>query len=198
MFSQTLPLFLFALVATISPGGATALATISGLNFGFRSSLPLMLGISLGLGSMATLAGLGLAAILLELPVLQLAMKIIGAAYLLWLAWQTARRGRPDLDRNIVKPTTVIGGIGLLWVNPKAWAMTLGAAASFAGIAESSRQLALLMGMTFTLFSLVSLSLWCVCGIVLARLLKTDCQWRILNVVLGLLLAVSVMPILFE
>lgn len=198
MFIETLPLVLFALVATISPGGATTLSTISGLNFGFRRSLPLLAGISLGLGSMAALAGLGLSSILLELPVLQLAMKVIGAAYLLWLAWQTARRGQPDLDKDIAKPTNLVAGIGLLWVNPKAWAMTLGAAASFAALADSPQKLAALLGVTFTLFSAVSLALWCAGGILLAKTLKTERQWRILNVALGLLLAASVVPILFE
>lgn len=195
MLIQTIPLFLFALVATISPGGATTLATASGVNFGFRRSLPLLTGISLGLGLMAALAGLGLSTILLELPALQLAMKAIGTAYLLWLAWQTARRGRPDLERNIAKPTTIIGGIGLLWINPKGWAMTLGAAASFAALSESPQQLAMLLGMTFVLFSAVSLALWCAAGILLARLLKSERQWRVLNAGLGLLLAASVVPI---
>ena len=192
------PLFVFALVATISPGGATTFATASGVNFGLQRSLPLIAGISIGLGSMAALAALGLSALLLELPALQTAMKAIGSAYLLWLAWQTARRGRPDLARSLARPTSVAGGIGLLWVNPKGWAMTLGAAASFAALASGPAQLAALLGATFAGLSALSLTLWCFAGILLAKALKTDTQWRVLNMALSLLLAASIVPIWLE
>lgn len=198
MVASFTPLFLFVLIATISPGGATTLATASGVNFGFTRSLPLLTGISVGLGAMAAMAGLGLSTILLEWPVLQLAMKTVGTAYLFWLALQTARRGRPDLEKNLVKPTTAIVGVGLLWINPKGWAMTLGAAASFAALAHSPLRLAILLGITFVLFSAFSLTVWCSAGILLGRLLKTTGQWRALNIVMGVLLAASVLPMWVE
>lgn len=188
-------LLIFVLTATISPGGATTFATASGVNFGLRRSVPLIAGISIGLGSMAALAALGLSALLLEMPALQTGMKALGSAYLLWLAWQTACRGRPDLERKIAEPTSVLGGIGLLWVNPKGWAMTLGAAASFAALASGPTQLAALLGATFALLSAMSLTLWCVAGILLAKALRTNTQWRVLNIILGVLLAASVVTI---
>ncbi|ANG98753.1 amino acid transporter [Brucella pseudogrignonensis] len=198
MVASLTPLFLFVLIATISPGGATTLATASGVNFGFTRSLPLLTGISVGLGAMAAMAGLGLSTILLELPVLQLTMKAVGTAYLFWLALQTAQRGRPDLEKHIAKPTSALAGIGLLWINPKGWAMTLGAAASFAALADSPWRLAILLGLTFALFSAFALTVWCSVGILLGRLLKTVSQWRALNIVMGLLLALSVVPMWFE
>ncbi len=48
-----LPLILFVVVSTITPGGATTLATASGAQFGFRRSMPLMVGIAFGLASLA-------------------------------------------------------------------------------------------------------------------------------------------------
>lgn len=192
------PLLLFALASTVSPGGATTLATASGANFGLRRSVPLLAGFAAGLASMAALAAAGLAGVLLAVPSLQLAMKAVGSAYLLWLAWQTARQGAPGAGRaGAAEPTTFAGGVGLLWVNPKGWAMTLGAAASFAGLADGPARLALLLGATFGLCAVLSLSLWCVAGLLLARLLRTEAQWRALNLALGALLAASVVPIWF-
>ena len=80
------PLLMFTITATITPGGATTLATASGAHFGFRASIPLILGIATGLASMAAAAALGLANALLLNSFLPLALKITGTVYLLWLA----------------------------------------------------------------------------------------------------------------
>jgi len=188
------PLILFAVVSTVTPGGATTLATASGAQFGFRRSVPLMAGIAGGLASLAALVAAGLASVLLAAPSLQLAMKLAGSVYLLWLAWKIGRSGPPGFDTNIAAPTTFIGGACLLWLNPKGWAMAFGAAASFSVLADGPLVLAALLGVALGLAAIVSLCLWCAAGVLLTRLLKTPRQWRILNSVLGLLLAASILP----
>lgn len=189
------PLLLFALVATLSPGGSTALATASGANFGFWRSLPLIGGTALALASMAALAAAGLAGVLLAVPSLHVALKLAGSAYLLWLAWGLAGRGAPGARAGGARPIGLLAGVGLLWLNPKAWAMTLAAAASFVALAEGPARLALLLGLAFGSFSLLSMSAWCLAGLLLARLLRREAQWRALNIALALLLAASVVPI---
>lgn len=190
-----LPLILFVVVTTLSPGGATALATASGAQFGFRRSLPLIAGIALGLASLAAAAAAGLAGLLLALPSFQIILKGVGSVYLLWLAWKVARSGRPNLESKKEKPITFIAGMLLLWLNPKGWTMTLGAAASFAALAASPAQLALLLGASFGISATLSLCLWCTAGLMLARLLRTDLHWQLTNAALGLLLAASIIPI---
>ena len=102
------------------------------------------------------------------------------------------------MSANMGVPTSFLGGAGLLWLNPKGWAMALGAAASFAALASGPLQLALLLGSAFGLAAAVSLSLWCVAGLLLAQLLRTERQWRVLNAVLGFLLAASIIPMWLE
>ena len=189
------PLVLFVAVSTVSPGGATTLATASGANFGFRRSLPLIAGIAAGLASMAAAAAAGLAGVLLALPSLQLALKAAGSLYLLWLAWQLGHRGPPHLSAGVARPSSFAAGVWMLWHNPKAWAMTVGAAASFAALADGPVRLGLLLFVVFGLSATLSLSLWCAAGLMLARLLRGDRQWRTVNAILGLLLALSVVPI---
>ncbi|MER8713762.1 LysE family transporter [Mesorhizobium sp. M1295] len=189
MFETVLPLVLFALVSTSTPGMATTLSTASGAQFGFRRSIPLMAGATVAAAGAAGLAGLLAAA-----PSLQLAMKIAGTLYLVWLALKIGRSGPPNLDVTMAKPNSFLGGAGLQWMNPKGWAMGLGAAASFAALASGPLQLALLLGTVFGLAAALSLAAWCVAGTLLARLLRTERQWRILNAVLGLLLAASIIP----
>src|ERR1700712_5478934 len=126
-----LPLIAFAVISTLSPGGATTLATASGARFGFRRSVPLLAGIATGLALLGAIAAAGLAGLLLTAPSVQLAMKLAGSAYLLYLAWKIGRGGAPAPTADVKSPTSFAGGAGLLLVNPKGWAMALGAAASF-------------------------------------------------------------------
>ncbi|AYD01044.1 LysE family translocator [Neorhizobium sp. NCHU2750] len=193
-----LSFLLFVIVSTITPGGATTLATASGAHFGYRRSLPMIAGIAMGLGSMGASAAVGLGGIIMALPSLQLAMKLVGSCYLLWLAFKMSRSGPPHLQRTIARPTRFIGAIWLVWHNPKGWAMALGAAASFATLAENPLHLCAILGLSFAIAAALSLSLWCLAGLLLARLLKTDRQWHLLNLALGLLLAASVVPMWLE
>lgn len=197
-FDGMLPLVLFVVVSTVTPGGATTLVTASGAQFGFRRSVPLMAGVAAGLASLAALAAAGLAGLLLAAPSLQTGMRVVGSTYLLWLAWKIARSGKPDLSANRGVPTSFLGGAGLLWLNPKGWAMALGAAASFTALASGPIQLALLLGSAFGLAAAVSLSFWCMTGLLLARLLRTERQWRMLNAVLGFLLVASIVPMWWD
>ena len=191
---QFLSLIVFALISTIPPGGATMLATASGAHFGFWRSIPLMVGISIGLATMAAAAAAGLASVLLALPALQLAIKGLGSAYLSWLALRIARSGPPHMQASFSKPASLAGGMWMLWHNPKGWAMAMGAAASFSVLASGPGHLALILGLTFGVAAAVSLLIWCLAGQVLARIIRRDWQWRVLNLMLGVLLLASIIP----
>jgi len=194
-FEAILALAVFALVATITPGGATTMVAASGAHFGMRRSAPLVAGIAAGLASMAAAAAAGLATVLLTLPSLQLAMKVLGTLYLLWLAWKIGRTGAPRSMAATARPASFLGGAWMLWHNPKGWAMTTGAAASFGAIAAGPLQLAVVLGVAFGVAATVSLVLWCLAGQMLARALRTERQWRAVNLALALLLALSILPL---
>jgi threonine/homoserine/homoserine lactone efflux protein len=188
----------FALVASITPGGATAFATASGAHFGLRRSVPVFSGIAAAMAMMAAAAAAGLGGLLLAAPLLQLALKVLGTIYLLWLAVRTARGGSPHTPERGGQPIGFWGGVALLLYNPKAWAMTAAAAASFASLLTGPGSLAALFGAVFAVAASVSLLVWCLLGVVLGRLLTTPLQWRVLNVILALLLVASVLPIWLE
>ncbi len=192
---ELLPLGLFAAVSALTPGLATTLATASGAHFGFRRSMPFLAGMSVGLSAMAVAAAAGLAGLLLAQPSLRLAVKAAGSAYLLWLAWRIGRAGTPRRPAGVARPTGFFAAMGVQLQNPKAWTMTLGAAASFSALAASPAELAAVLGLAFGLAAGTSLALWCTAGLVLARLLRTDRQWRLLNLAFALLLAVSIVQL---
>jgi threonine/homoserine/homoserine lactone efflux protein len=195
MNETILPLVTFAVVTTGTPGGATALATASGVRFGFRRSVPLIVGIAGGLAALAAAASVGLASLVMAVPGLSFAMKLAGTAYLLWLAWKIGKAGSPRVVDGPGTPTGILGGAFLLLLNPKGWAMALGAAASFTAAANGPLQLAALLAIILGTASALSLSFWCMGGQMLAKMLRTDRQWHVVNAVLGVLLATSVLPI---
>ena len=183
----------FAVVATASPGGATSLATASGAQFGYLRSLPLIFGIASALALLVAVSGTGLAATILAFPALEFGMKAVGSAYLLWLAFIILKAGPPAAANMSDKaPIGFLGGAMLLGVNPKAWAMAVGVAGSFSGIADNPYVLAAIFGSVFAIAATLSLSIWAVTGSFLARVLKDDWQWHLFNAVMALLLVSSI------
>lgn len=85
-------------------------------------------------------------------------------------------------------------GAFLPLVNPKGWTMALSAAGAYAGLSQNPLQLGLVLGVTFCLAALFALTLWCVGGQWMARALKTERAWRVVNIGLGLLLIASIVP----
>lgn len=127
-------LIAFVAIATITPGGATTLAVASGAQHGFRRSIPLIAGMAGGLCSLGAAAAIGLGTTIHTFPQIQVIMEGLGSAYLLWLAWMIARSGAPDATVSARRCTGLGGGLLLLWLNPKAWTVTLAATAAFANL----------------------------------------------------------------
>lgn len=193
MTDPMLALVTFALVATASPGGATSLATTSGAQFGYVRSLPLISGIAITLAFLVAVSSTGLSAAILALPALELGMKAVGSAYLLWLACQILRAGPPGkVNLSQSRPIGLVGGAMLLMINPKAWAMAVGVAGSFSGISDNPYVVALIFGCVFAVAAIMSLSIWAAAGSFLARLIKADWQWHLFNALMAMLLVLSI------
>jgi len=84
----------FLWVAAITPGPNNMLLTASGANFGFWRTVPLMIGIMIGMQVMLLMVAFGVGGLILLYPALHLILKIAGSLYLLWLAWKKAGSGR--------------------------------------------------------------------------------------------------------
>lgn len=191
-------LLLFVAVAAFTPGGATALAASSGMRHGVYASVPIIGGLIFGTTSLACASALGLGNLMLAWPSMRLLLAAAGTVYFLWLATMIARSGRPDFESDRGAGLGFFAGVLLLWLNPKAWTMTLGAAASFGALAPDPARLALLLGGVFLVFSTAALTAWCVGGALVAKKLTSERQWRVLNVALASLLILAIIPIWAE
>src|SRR5947208_9774446 len=71
----------FAIASFYTPGPNNVMLLSSGLNFGFRRTLPHIAGITLGFAFMVLIVGLGMGAVFSSHPLLQTVLKYAGAAY---------------------------------------------------------------------------------------------------------------------
>ncbi|MDP3798216.1 MAG: LysE family translocator [Polaromonas sp.] len=197
MSPELLPaLCLFALVTSITPGPNNTMVLASGVNFGFARSLPHIAGISIGFGVMTVAAGLGLHSALQSVPQAYAAMRYLGAAYMLWLAWQLAYSGPMAAETaGAARPMGFFAAAAFQWVNPKAWVMALGAVTAYLPAQPSPAQL-VAMTLIFCLINAPCVGLWAACGCALRRLLEKPLYLRIFNVSMAVALVASLYPLL--
>ena len=185
-----LPLMLFAIVTSITPGPNNILLTASGANFGFRRTIPHMLGIGAGFLSLIFATGLGLGAVVLASPLLHQALKLVGAAYLVWLAWQLARAGAVESTTRI-RPMRFHEAALFQYVNPKAWMMAVGAIAAFTTPGGDYALELTLIAVIFAVINLPCVSLWALFGVAIGKCLSNDAARRVFNFAMAGLTVVS-------
>jgi threonine/homoserine/homoserine lactone efflux protein len=187
----------FAFVTSVTPGPNNMMLLASGVNHGFRRTIPHMLGISIGFGGMIIAVGMGIGQIFTRYPQTYLALKIVSIIYLLWLAWKIATTG-PLANDGVAgtgQPMSFLGACAFQWVNPKAWTMALGAISAYTVAADYAKSL-IIVGLVFTLVNLPTVSLWTLFGSVLRRWLTEPRKVRIFNIAMALLLIASMVPII--
>ncbi|MFN3734205.1 MULTISPECIES: LysE family translocator [Comamonas] len=192
-----LPLAMFAFVSSVTPGPNNVMLTASGATFGYRRSVPHMLGICLGVVIMVLLIGAGLGQLFEAEPRIYTLLKYVGAAYLIWLAWKIARAGGVDQGQSGSRPFSFWQAAAFQWVNPKAWIMAVGVVATYTpreGFFVNLMLSALVLG----LVNYPSISVWTLFGSTVGRALRTPQALRMFNGVMAGLLLLSLVPIFAE
>lgn len=191
-------LIVFAFVASITPGPNNLMLLASGTNFGFRRTIPHMLGVGIGFTVMVVLVGVGLIGLFDAWPVSYLILKFFSVIYLLYLAYRIASAAPPEnTDGDIVtdaKPFTFLQAALFQWVNPKAWTMALTAISVYAPPDHPIGAI-LIVALIFGLINLPSVSSWVLLGTQLRRLLDNPFKLRLFNCVAALLLVASLYPV---
>jgi threonine/homoserine/homoserine lactone efflux protein len=192
-------LILFALVMSGTPGPNNVMLMASGVNFGFRRTIPHMLGISMGVAALLLAVGFGLHEVLQRWPVIFTVIKYLGVAYLLWLAWAIARSGplkdNPDIGSG--RPLSLIQAAAFQWVNPKAWVMAVGAMATYTVEAHYALTVCIIAAV-FAVVCGPATGTWTLFGVALRRWLQDPKANRIFNLAMAALLVASLWPVAAE
>ena len=188
----------FAAVAAFTPGPNNTMVLASGLNFGFRRTIPHMLGIGFGFAVVVLVAGFGLGAIFQAYPLLYTLLKYVGAAYLLYLAWLIGTSGAVSAKgEQSGKPLSFFGAALFQWVNVKGLVAAISSVAIYSAVAPYPYNV-MLLGAIFGVMGFLSSATWTLFGTGLSRVLSTPRAVRIFNVTMALLLVASLYPVLFE
>ena len=194
-FEIVTALGLFALVSSITPGPNNLMLMASGANFGFRRTIPHMLGVSLGFTLMVLLVGVGLVQVFNAFPVSYLVLKVVSVIYLFYLAWKIGtaapHSGDPDSGGS---PFTFVQAVLFQWVNPKAWTMALTAVTVYSP-SQSVAAMAFVAGV-FGAVNFPCIGVWTTLGLQLQRVLTSRLRLRAFNIAMATLLVASLYPVL--
>ena len=190
-----LPLLTYMATMSVTPGPNNLMLAASGVNFGFRRTLPHMLGISIGVGIQIVLVAGLLAWVMTWLDALRLPLVFVGCAYLLWLARRQAGAGQPGNSEKR-QPLGFFGAALFQWVNPKAWMMVLNAAILF--LPHGNWTAVLWMAAMSVFVNLPCIAVWAFAGDKLRLTLRDPLALRVFNYTMAALLAATALWIMVD
>ncbi len=195
-FDLLLALIAFAFVSSISPGPNNLMLMSSGAVFGFKRTIPHMLGVGLGFTFMIILVGIGLMKLFNNYPIMYQILKYLSISYLLYLAYKIATASKPDNNNtDKTKPISFIQAAAFQWVNPKAWTMALTAISVYSP--SQQMESIIIVALVFGLVNLPSVSLWAVLGQQLSKILSSNSRLRAFNFTMAGLLLMSLYPVIY-
>jgi|TARA_B110000438_G_scaffold32736_1_gene32389 threonine/homoserine/homoserine lactone efflux protein len=195
---EYLAIIVFAVSTCVTPGPNNALIMASGLNYGVRRSLQHFLGICIGFPLMIVAVGLGIVGLFEQFPVLHIILKVVGTAYLCYLAWKIATAPVSEFNETHGKPFSFLQAAAFQWVNPKAWVLAIGATVTFTVISDSYVYQVLTIALIFMFFGSPCTMLWLCFGASLKTILQKPSSVRLFNYSMAVLLIGSLLPVFIE
>lgn len=194
----SLPFFWFFFVASITPGPNNFMLAASGMNFGYKRTLPHIAGVAVGFCSLMLLCMMGVGAVFVAFPALQFALKILAAAYLLYLAFLMAREAlsppaagaAPEGGRK--RPMTFAEAALFQYINPKGWMMGVSSTATFLPAGADAPEKAAVIILAVILIGVPCIIVWTMFGKAMAVLFTSDKYRRFINLTLALLLVLTI------
>ncbi len=192
-------IFSFTLSMTMTPGPNNILLMTSGLNFGYKKTLPAMIGVAIGFSVMVIIIGFGMAKVFEQYPYIYKVMKIIGIVYLLYLAYKiaTAKSEVKVSNENKSKPFSFVQLVLFQWMNPKAWIMSTTALTTFVNNEQNILFQVYTIAFIYLLSGIISTNSWTLGGVYLQKLLTNTKRVRYFNISMALFMILSIVPVLF-
>ena len=191
MYDQFLPLILFGIATAFTPGPNNILSSYSGFNFGFKKTIPLMLGVILGWTTMLTVMASGLIIIFQKYIFLQSIIKILGTIFLIYLAYKIAFSSTNGSE-NIKKPVLFFDTFLFQFINPKGVMVAMIAVSTFIDVQNNYLRDASIVITTYFFMAVFSVSSWCILGKYLRKFATSKNFIKKFNYIMSFLLIVCV------
>lgn len=192
-----IPLLTFAFVTSSTPGPNNVMLMSSGMNYGFKQSIPHMAGVMVGIPFMVLLVGLGLVQLFEQVPHSFTLLRVVSFCYLMYLAWRIALTKSLRPREISTQPLGFFEAALFQWVNPKAWVMALTAIAVYT---PDSRPLnsVFIVVFVFVISGTFATFLWTLLGQQLRQFFSDPVKLRIVNITLALILVATLLPMLLQ
>lgn len=184
---DTIALASYAFVMSITPGPNNVMLTASGAAFGYRATLPHLLGISFGHAFQTTLVGLGLGLVFARYPLLHPGLQWLGFAYLVYLGWRLLWAGRVG-HTQASQPLSFMEAAVFQFVNPKAWVMALTTVTLFLPADAPLLAACLAIAVVLVAVNFPCITVWALFGSGMRHLLTSDRRRRAFNLLMSVLL----------
>jgi threonine/homoserine/homoserine lactone efflux protein len=192
--TQLLPMMMYCFVMSITPGPNNLMLTASGANFGYRLTLPQVLGCVAGNVALTMIACNGLGQLFVAVPVAQTVLRTGGAVYLLWLAWKLAQARMGDAQA--LRPFTFLEGVMFQAFNPKSWIRAITLASVFMPAGANPLTAGLAISLIGAVIAVPCLSMWALFGVAMRSVLTDPRKQRVFNLVMAVALVLLAVDIL--
>lgn len=199
MITVMLSMAIFALVGAISPGPVNIIATSSGACFGFRRTVPHVIGATFAYTLIVLLVGFGLNQSLMQFPQITHFLKYLAGIYLLFMSFKiaTAVPLNSTINAAVKQPPAFIDGVLSQGLNPKAWLVSMSGVSIFVSVqTQSTFYLLVFSAISFTV-CFVGISTWAAMGHIIRDRLSTRTRQIRFNMMMGLLLSGTVISMFF-
>lgn len=191
-----IPVMIFALTMSITPGPNNIMLTASGANFGFLRTIPHILGVVIGVAVLNFLSALGLNRIFDLYPSIQNIFKYVGMTYMFFLAFKIALSSGVKSGNKSGKPLGFIQAILFQALNPKAVIMSLTAITVYSVKGILFYRSVFWIILIFIVLGFCSISVWALFGTIIKRLLTNRKYLKIFNYSMGFLCGISALLLL--
>ncbi len=177
----------FVIVTTFTPGPNNISSASMGILFGYKNTLRYLYGITAGFFLVLFLCGWISATLLQVFPAIENVLRVVGALYILWLAYHTFRASYNfEEDQQVLLGFSK--GFFLQLLNPKVIVFSLTVYSTFLGVAVSGPIHLLLSATLLTGVGFCAISTWTLFGAAIRTYLERPWVKQIINSALSLLL----------
>ena len=191
MSSQLISLILFGIAASFSPGPNNILTSYSAYNFGFKKTIPTIVGVVTGWTLLSILLILGSTVIFTKFENLQITIKILGSIYLIFLAYKISF-AETKSEKKVRKPVTFINTFFFQFVNPKSIIAGSTAVSLFIDTQSDYLRDSIIFVIVMFIAAVGSQSAWCLMGTYLRKFATSQIFMSNFNYTMSFLLIVCV------
>ena len=185
----------YAVATAITPGPNNFLTLNTSSTYGFKKSIPLLLGIISGVVSVLTITVVMSYSLAQILPQLTLVSKYLGSIYILWLAYHIYQSKPIQLDQ-VSKHPGFKQGYALQFVNVKILLYGITSISSFVLPYYTDLFTIALFALILILISSVSLLIWAAAGVLLQNFYRK--YFKIFNTLMALVLLESIFSLFMK